>query len=62
MERFDPEHFILISELTERFYELVEMLANSVQNFWRFIHSDSLEVRKAHYESVKVAEIIALVY
>ena len=62
MDRFDPEYFILISELSENFYEHVEKLASSVQNFWRLIHSDSLDVYTAHKESLNLAEIIAGTY
>lgn len=62
LERFDPEHFIMISELTEHFYEEVELLANAVSSFWKLIQSDALEVDSAHGESVALADIIARIY
>ncbi|TNV87499.1 hypothetical protein FGO68_gene6494 [Halteria grandinella] len=62
MERFDPEYFIMISELTEHFYEEVEYLANAVSSFWKLIQNDALEVDTAHKESVGLAEVIARVY
>jgi hypothetical protein len=37
MEKFDPEHFIMISELTEHFYEEVDHLATAVSSFWKLI-------------------------
>lgn len=37
MDKFDPEYFILVSELTGRFYEEVEHLASSVSNFWKIV-------------------------
>ena len=62
LEKFEPEHFILISDLIEHFYDEVEFLANAVSSFWKLIQSDSLDVDTAHKESVALANIIARVY
>lgn len=37
LEKFDAEYFILMSELTAKFYGTIETLAGSVQNFWKLI-------------------------
>lgn len=37
LEKFEPEHFILISDLIEHFYDEVEFLANAVSSFWKLI-------------------------
>jgi hypothetical protein len=59
---FDPEYFVLMSELTSKFYGAVENLASSVQSFWKLIQSDTLDVDTTHKESRQVADIIANVY
>lgn len=37
MQTFDPEYFIIMSDLTSNFYEEVERLAFSVSNFWKIV-------------------------
>ena len=37
MQTFDPEYFIMMSDLTSNFYEEVERLAFSVSNFWKIV-------------------------
>jgi hypothetical protein len=37
LDKFDPEYFITISELSEHFYEEVEYLANAVSSFWKLV-------------------------
>ena len=44
MQTFDPQYFILMSDLNSRFYEEAERLAISVSNFWKLVQSDTLDV------------------
>ena len=48
--------------MTNKYYATVDKLTHSIQDFWKKIQSDTLQVYDSYVESVKVANKIAKIY